>query len=64
MLPFDDEVLKFLAPLTTDEETLEEGLDILEAAIDGALGRRRNAEPSTRSASAMDAGPHASELHP
>ena len=33
----NDEVLKFLGPLTTDEETLEKGLRILSEAIETSL---------------------------
>jgi diaminobutyrate-2-oxoglutarate transaminase len=34
-----DEVIKVLAPLTTDDEQLNQGLDVLQSAIAAAFGQ-------------------------
>ncbi len=39
----DDEVVKFLGPLTTPDAILDEGLDILEAAVGDAISKTREA---------------------
>lgn len=48
----DSHVLKFLAPLTIELDTLETGLDIVEAAFETVIGQKRHREatlPSTSS---------------
>ncbi|WP_371061179.1 diaminobutyrate--2-oxoglutarate transaminase [Rhodosalinus sp. 5P4] len=39
----DDEVVKFLGPLTTPDEVLDEGLDILEAAVKEVMNENKEA---------------------
>ena len=32
-------IIRFLAPLTADDALIDEGLDVMEAALDAAVGR-------------------------